>query len=192
MKIPTRELVYMSLFVAIHIVLSRIASIHLVFGGVEYTRIGLGAFPVILGGLLLGPRCGMIIGALGDFVGYQLNPMGPYVPFFTAIAALNGFFPGLLFKWLGCQPRLGKLVVIVALTQILCSVVLTPYTLWAMFGIPPAVTVPQRMFSLLFTVPIFAYCLQVLYARLSLAANFRAGIQTYTEKLDGFRPTRRK
>ena len=195
MKIPTRDLVYMSLFIAIDIILTRIASIHLTFGGVECTRIGLGAFPVILGGMLLGPQYGMIIGALGDFIGYHLNPLGPYAPYFTGIAALTGLLPGWLFKWLGRQPTLGKFILIVAITQIICSVLLTPYALWAMFGIPPIVTVPQRILSLLLTVPVFAYCSQILYTRLSLAADFRTGVPSrirYTERFDGLRPTRRE
>lgn len=167
MKLPVHQVVYISLFIALHIVLSRLTSLHLVFGGVEYTRVGLGAFPIIFGGILLGPRPGMIIGALGDIVGYHLNPMGPYLPQFTAIAALEGLLPGLMFRLLRYKPGLGRFGGIIAVTKLICSVLLTPYTLWSLFKIPIGITVPQRLLALMIIVPAFAYFANILYSRLA-------------------------
>lgn len=173
MKIPIRSLVYMSLLIALTIILSRITSVHLVFGGVEYARIGFGAFPVLFGSILLGPKYGMIIGAVGDVIGYHLNPMGPYLPHFTLIAALSGLLPGLLFKLFNYKTGLGWFMLIIAITKTLCSVLLTPYTLWTLFKIPLMVTVPQRLIALLITVPAFAYLCRLLYLRLSSVLRFQ-------------------
>lgn len=182
MKISVRNIVYMSLLIALTIILTRITSIHLVFGGVEYARIGFGAFPVIFGSILLGPKYGLIIGALGDVIGYHLNPMGPYLPHFTLIAALNGLLPGLLFKLLRYKTDLGRFILIIVITQILCSALLTPYTLWALFKIPLIVTMPQRLITLLITVPAFAYLSRVLYIRLSCILNLQPPQTQYVRR----------
>jgi ECF transporter S component (folate family) len=164
----------MGLLIALTIILTRAASIHLFFGGTEYMRIGFGAYPVIFSGLMLGWRQGMIVGALGDFIGYQLNPLGPYLPHFTAIAALTGLIPGILFKVCGYKPGLWRFGLIIAITQLIVSLLLTPYTLWLLFKIPFALTIPQRLVGFAVTVPVFTYFSHILFARIPSLRQFYA------------------
>lgn len=98
MKFTTRDIVYLGVFIAINIILTRLASIKLVFGGVEYIRIGFGSLPLLLCSILLGPRQGMIAGILGDILGYQISPSGIFLPQFTLIAGLTGLLPGQLLR----------------------------------------------------------------------------------------------
>ena len=51
--------------------------------------------PVVLAAVLLGPLAAGVVGALGDFIGAVLFPIGPYFPGFT----LTAFLTGLVFGW---------------------------------------------------------------------------------------------
>ncbi len=88
-----RILVITALLIAISIILTRFFSISM-----PTLRIGFGDVPVILGGMFFGPLVGAVTGALSDFIGYLINPMGgTYFPGFTVSAALRGAIPGFLF-----------------------------------------------------------------------------------------------
>ena len=169
MQASTRRLVYLGLLISLNIILVRIASIRLVLGGVEFMRIGFGSFPVIFAGLLFGPKNGAIVGIVGDVIGFQLSPSGPYLPQFTAIAALTGLIPGVLYQWGRQQIYFWKLAVIVLITQTITAVVLTPWLLQCVFGIPLMVTLPAKVLSLVVTVPSFAYLARILLERLPAA-----------------------
>ena len=72
----TRRLVYLAIFVALAVIFTRILSFRFTIGGIEGIRIGLGALPIILSGLIFGPLAGGIVGALSDVLGYFINPLG--------------------------------------------------------------------------------------------------------------------
>jgi len=103
----TRRLVILALMISLNVILARFASVRIAIGGVEGIRIGLGNFPVIFAGLFLGPVAGGITGALGDIMGFMLNPMGVYMPHFTLTAFLTGAVPGMVFHLLGGPERKG-------------------------------------------------------------------------------------
>ncbi len=63
------------MLISLNIDLRRIASIRIAIGGIEGIRIGFGALPVILAGIMFGPTAGGIVGAAGDMVGYYINPL---------------------------------------------------------------------------------------------------------------------
>lgn len=50
-------------------------------------------FPLLLGGLLVGPRTGFAIGCLTDLIGFMLHPNGPFFPGFTLTQALTATLP---------------------------------------------------------------------------------------------------
>ncbi len=56
------------------------------------------AIPLIIGGILLGPVYGLMMGFVSDFIGFQLAPQGDYILLFALSAMAWGFFPGLLLK----------------------------------------------------------------------------------------------
>lgn len=160
-KISTRELVNLSFLIALNIVLSRVASIRINIGSVEGIRIGFGGFPVILAGIIFGPVAGGIVGAIGDMVGYYINPAGAYVPLFTISAALTGIIPSLVLKltkhtnW-----TLWQLIIAIGIGQFITSIILTPYFLQLAFNIPFFATLPARIIAQGINVPIYAILVQ--------------------------------
>lgn len=86
-----------ALFIAISIVLTRF----FVFPyGPTYFRLTLGNVPLILGGILMGPIYGAIIGFGADIVGASLFPSGTFLVFPMISSILYGTIPGLFFMLL--------------------------------------------------------------------------------------------
>jgi ECF transporter S component (folate family) len=171
-KNDTRELVFLSLLVSLNIVLTRIASIHIPICGVEGIRIGFGAFPVILAGIMFGPTAGGIVGALGDTIGYYINPMGPYMPHFTLAAALTGIIPALILKPIKRPiPSLWQIIMAIGIGQFISSVILVPYFLQMLFKIPMATTLPARIIGQAIHVPVYSILVQILLKKLQHIKN---------------------
>lgn len=53
-------------------------------------------FPLLLGGMLVGPRTGFAIGCLTDLINFALHPSGPFFPGFTLTQGLTAMLPGLV------------------------------------------------------------------------------------------------
>lgn len=169
-KFTTREIAFLALLVALNIVLTRIASIRIAIGGVEGIRIGFGAFPVIFSGIAFGPYAGGIVGALGDIIGYFINPMGPYMPHFTFTAALVGILPPLFLKSFKAQiPTFWQLVIAIGLGQAISSIILTPYFIQMLFHLPMKITVPPRIVTQAIQVPLYAFFTEIILKKFHLA-----------------------
>ena len=164
----TRELVLLGLLVGLNVVLTRVASIRIAIGPVEGMRLGFGHLPVVLASLALGPVAGALTGALGDLLGYWVQPMGPYMPHFTAAAALGGALPGLLLRVLPGHRGLTRLVLAVGVPHLLVSCLLVPLILRHLFGIPLGATVVPRLVAAAFTVPAYALLCRALLERTRL------------------------
>ena len=93
MRFSTRKLTAMGLLIALEIVLSRFLSIN-----AWNIKIGLSFLPVAAAGILLGPLEAGIVGALADFLGALLFPIGAYFPGFTLTAFLTGLVYGLFLR----------------------------------------------------------------------------------------------
>ncbi|AYO30019.1 MAG: hypothetical protein PWR06_2797 [Thermoanaerobacteraceae bacterium] len=172
-RITTRELVFMALLISLNIVLTRVASIRLSIGGVEGIRIGFGGFPVILAGIMLGPAAGGIVGAVGDIVGYYINPMGPYMPHFTLTAALTGIIPAMILAPVKKSiPSFWQLLLAISIGQIITSIILVPYFLQTLFKIPMSVTLPGRIIGQAIHVPVYALFTEVLLKRINMVLHY--------------------
>lgn len=152
----TRQLVYISILICLDIVLTRVASIRISIGGVEGIRLGFGALPIILAGVLFGPLAGGVVGALGDLLGYFINPIGAYMPHFTFTAAMTGVLPALILG----RKRTGDfstwhLMLAITFGQVITSVLMTPYFLQILFKLPMAVTLPSRIISQSILIPVY-------------------------------------
>lgn len=175
-RFNTRQMVYLSLFICLNIVLTRIASIRIGIGGVEGIRIGLGGMPLIMAGVLFGPVAGGIVGALGDIVGYFINPLGPYMPHFTLTAALTGAIPALiLYPKRKSFVSIWHLLLAIAIGQSITSIVLVPYFLESLFKIPLVVTLPGRLVSQAIVIPLYTVMTNLLLKRLD--ADFIDGVE---------------
>ena len=158
MHISARKISFISLFIAMSIVLTRMASIRIAIGGVEGIRIGFGKLPIILGSLMLGPLYGGIIGALSDMVGYIIQPMGPYMPHFTVISGLAGSLPALLFRFFGeNEYHFSKMAVNICVTIVITDLVLVPYSLHFLFEIPWQILLIPRLISVPVTIFLYIY-----------------------------------
>jgi len=170
MKITTRKMAYMAMLVVLNIVLTRIASIRIAIGNVEATRIGFGGFPVILAGIAMGPAAGGLVGAMGDIIGYWINPMGAYMPHFTMTAALTGVIPGLVIKLFRTEtPNFWQLFIAIALGQLITSVLLVPYFLYKLFGIPFTYKVVSALITQSFNIPIYTTFAKMIMKRVSFS-----------------------
>lgn len=169
MKMSTKRITYMAMFVVLNIILTRIASIRIAFGSVEAIRIGFGGFPVILAGITMGPAAGGIAGAVGDLVGYWINPMGPYMPHFTLTAALTGMIPGFMIRLFNSkQPTIWQLAIAIATGQIITSVLLVPYFLYKLFGIPLVYKIVTSCIVQAFNIPIYTIFARLIMKKFSI------------------------
>ena len=175
-KLKTINIVYYGLLIALNVILTRFGSIRIGSGGVEIIRIGFGGYPVIFAGIMFGPLAGGIVGALGDIVGMIINPMGPYMPHFTLSAALTGIIPGYIMR--NCTSKESKtsikrLVFAIGIGQIITSIILTPYFLKILYGVPFFATLPSRLISQAINVPLYAYMTKILISRLYTVIDVR-------------------
>lgn len=119
----------LSVLTAMEVVLSRFLSF-----SVWNQKIGLAFVAVALAGMLYGPLSGAVVGALADFIGAILFPIGAYFPGFTLTNALLGvifgmFFSKKFFKEITSSSKLFLRAFLCALSNIVfCTMLLN--TLW--------------------------------------------------------------
>lgn len=163
LKISTNRIAYLAFLTALTVILTRILSIRIPVAGVEGVRIGFGALPIIFAGVAFGPLAGGIVGALGDLIGYFINPMGAYMPHFTLTSFLTGFIPGFIVFYVLRRCRTLPIIFIaISVGQVLTSLILVPYFINMLFGVPFTVLMPPRLISQLINIPIYTYFIKVL------------------------------
>ena len=136
-RFSIKSLTLASLLIALEVVLSRFLSI-----SAWNTKIGFAFVPVVLAALLLGPLWAGIVGALADFLGALLFPIGAYFPGFTLTAFLMGLCYGLfLYKKQG----FGRIVLAVAVHQLVLSLLLNTLWISLLYGSPYAPLLLSRL-----------------------------------------------
>ena len=167
MKISSRKITTMGLLMALSIILTRIASLRIAIGGVEGIRIGLGKLPIILGGIIFGPLSGGVIGAFSDIIGYIINPLGVYMPHFTLTSALSGMIPAFVLSLFRKEeePKTLELGIAITLGHIMISLMLIPYFLNSIFGIPWAILLPARIIAAPINILIYVYIIKIMLKR---------------------------
>lgn len=166
MKISSHKITTMGLLIALSIILTRIASLRISIGGVEGVRIGLGKLPIILGGIVFGPLAGGVIGAFSDLLGYFINPMGAYMPHFTLTSALTGIIPAAVLSLMKKdEPNILELGIAITTGQIITSILLIPYFLHILFGLPWGVLMLPRIIAEPIHIFIYAYAINVILKR---------------------------
>jgi len=167
MKISSRKITTMGILMALSIILTRIASLRIAIGGVEGIRIGFGKLPIILGGIVFGPLSGGVIGAFSDLLGYFINPIGAYMPHFTLTSALSGVIPAVVLRLIKRkdEPSTVELGIAITTGHIIISLILIPYFLHSLFGLPWAVLMPARMIAGPINIFIYIYIINIILRR---------------------------
>ncbi len=166
MKISSHKITTMGFLIALSIILTRIASLRIAIGGVEGIRIGLGKLPIILGGIIFGPLAGGLIGTFSDLLGYFINPIGVYMPHFTLTSALAGIIPAtILVLMKKKQPNVFDLGIAITAGQVITSIILIPYFLNILFGLPWEVLISPRIVAEPIQIFIYTYTINVILKR---------------------------
>lgn len=140
-KFLTQQLVLMAMLIAAHVVLSRFLSI-----AAWNFKIGFAFIPVVIAAIYLGPLQAGMVGALGDFVGAILFPIGPYFPGFTVTAFLVGILYGLfLHKKQNNTLIFGAVIS----TEIIGALLLNTLWISALYGSPFLPLMATRVFQVL-------------------------------------------
>ena len=134
-KYSSRALAYAGVLIALNIILSRFVAIPI---GTLF-RISIGAVPIILAGVWLGPVYGGICGLLGDLIGCLVNGYAPN-PLITVSAVLMGVIPALFISYFRKCRSMKQCIITFLLvllpTFFVCSQGFTVLGLSLIYGIP--------------------------------------------------------
>jgi ECF transporter S component (folate family) len=162
---------YIGALIALQIVLGNLVQIP-----TPIKQLNFGFLPIAMGGYLFGPFGGMLVAALGDFIGTLLFGTGAYHPGFTITAALVGIAYGWFLspkyhQWLSncCKSRIGGLFIRALLAVIAGAVIydlLNSYWLISIIGKGyTAILISRQLFHLIdipvYTAVIATCCFQM-------------------------------
>ena len=139
-----KTLVFCAVLVAVQVVLSRFLSVN-----AWNTKIGFGFVPVVLAAALFGVRSGALVGAMGDFLGAILFPIGPYFPGFTITLGVTGVVFGVALQ----KPTMLRIVLAALFDQLVLSLVLNSYWISVLYGSPYWGVLTSRIFQCAITLP---------------------------------------
>ncbi|NMA95019.1 MAG: folate family ECF transporter S component [Clostridiales bacterium] len=166
-KYSVKDIVYISLLIALNIILGRVASIRVPYIGIESVRIGFGGLPIIFAGIAIDPLAGGIVGGVGDLLGYFIGSTGQYMPHFTMTAALTGIIPGFLLRSIKKSDySLWQLIIAIAIGQTITSIIMVPYFLNILFNVPLVASLPGNLINQAIHIPLYAYMIHVIVKRL--------------------------
>lgn len=147
-----RTLSYLAMFVALSVVLNTLRVGPISFGG----------FPIIYGGLALGPVYGFIIGLVSDLLGFLVRPSGNgFNLAFTLTSALTGAIPVLVLRIFGNDPKnkhsFVKVLIGIFVGQTLTSVIMVPYFMKLFYGFNFWERVLKAFSKQVWSIPLYAF-----------------------------------
>ena len=154
LKFTTRTLTTLAMLIAIEVILSRFLSIN-----AWNIKIGFGFVPVVIAAILYGPLAGSIVGALSDFIGALLFPIGTYFPGFTLTSFLMGTVFGLfLYKKQGWLKGLAA----VGINQFILGLFLNSFWISVLYGSPYVPLLATRVFQSILLTVVQLICIQLM------------------------------
>lgn len=133
-----RCLTTVGVFIAIFVVLDGFCSIRIG----DALKINFAYLALAVIGMLFGPTVGLISGFACDLVGYFINPVGAFIPWFALVTALEGTIYGLFlydfvpYKLDGSKSvkqyfsQYGKILIARTVVVIICNLLLNTYVLY--------------------------------------------------------------
>ncbi|HEX2947310.1 MAG TPA: folate family ECF transporter S component [Clostridia bacterium] len=135
----TRILVFMSLFVAMYVVLTYLIPVI----KIDIIRISFGFLPQAFASMLFGPLTGGLGSIAGDLLGMLIAPSGPYFAGFTLSAFLTGTIYGL---FLYNKPKtLLRIILAVLCVTVFIDIALNTYWLTILLGKGYMALLPVRI-----------------------------------------------
>lgn len=163
-KISVRSIALMGLMISLHIVFVRFLAIQ-----TWNIKISFGFLPLVITAILLGPVEAGIVGAMADFIGAVLFPVGAYFPGMTLTAMLTGIVWGMFLYKKFSIPRV---ICAAAINNFLLSMLLNGYWISILYGSPFAgilqVRVPQAFFMFIAQIVVIPVLQEVLFKRIKL------------------------
>ena len=158
-------LAYAGALIALNVILTRFVSIPIG----QIFRISIGAVPIILASLWLGPVAGGICGFLGDLIGCAVGGYAPN-PLISVSSVMVGMLP-FCMKGLIAAKRRGiegylRFLLMCAGTFLITSQGLTVAGLSLMYGLPFVPTFISRIPQTAALAALDAFLVQLLYVRL--------------------------
>ena len=132
----TYRIVMIACLVAIEIILSRFLSVSM-----WNMKIGFAFVPVVIAAMLFGPVAAGITGAVADFLGAILFPIGAYFPGFTLTAFLTGMIYGLFIHK---SHAFKNILASILINQIIFSLLLNTLWISILYGSPYKSLLPVR------------------------------------------------
>ena len=132
----THRIVMVACLIAIEIILSRFLSVSM-----WNMKIGFAFIPVVIAAMLFGPVEAGITGAVADFLGAILFPIGAYFPGFTLTAFLVGVIYGL---FLHKSQSFKNIFTSILINQIFFSLLLNTLWISILYGAPYKSLLPVR------------------------------------------------
>jgi len=145
-KINTRTIVYLGVLAALEIVLNRFLSIN-----AWNIKIGFNFVPIAVAAILFGPIPAGIVGALGDFLGAILFPIGPYFPGFTLTSFLVGVVLGLFLHEKQSPVRI---LIAVGINQLVLGLFVNSFWISVLYMSPYAALLTTRIVQCAILLPV--------------------------------------
>jgi Predicted membrane protein len=164
-NIQVKRLVQVAVLIAVEVVLSRFLSI-----STPIVKIGFAFLPIALVAMLYGPLWAGATGALGDFIGAILFPIGAYFPGFTLTAFLSGFVFGVVLHH--NEKKISRICAGVAVSQLLLHLGLNTVWLWMITGRGYLAILPTRVAQCALMIPIQILSIYVVGSKLYLIKPF--------------------
>lgn len=169
-KLELRTMIVLALLTAIGAVFKAFVSVDLFFGGMKISDLSLIALPVMLAGIYFGPLAGGIVGFVSEMTSFFMMPVGGYNPAFSVVMALTGVIAGLFYL----KPQKASLLrtlLMVTLSELVCSAVLTTLLIHVFYSVPLAVLLPGRGIGVLIKIPVLTALVMVIAERLRPLVN---------------------
>lgn len=157
----TKKLAYISLLIALQVVLGRFAGIMTPVVSINFSFI-----PLIINAILFGPFYAAASSAVADVISAFLFPqgLGIYFPGYTLSAALNGLIYGLI---LYRKPkRLWRISFACIMQGILISLGLSTYWVYMMTGKSYLAVLPTRILQNAIMIPVKIFVIWIVVYRL--------------------------
>ncbi len=142
----TQMIVMAGVLIALHVVLSRFCSIN-----AWNLKIGFAIVPIYIAACFYGPVFAGVVGALGDFMGAILFPIGAYFPGFTLTCFLTGILLGAL---LHKKRNIPRILFAVLVNELILGLLVNTMWISVLYGSPFVPLVATRMIQCTIMIPV--------------------------------------